>query len=349
MWKRLADYRLQRAGSRNAAISAEELGHARSVLFAVFSRYGDSVITFKVLDEFLRRYPGKRCMLVTTPQALPYAQAIIRSDVNYYALNKRRSVLTMARLFRDLRRDPPDLGFNPWSHGKESQALISFAERFHLFTDFAATAEWRNHYQRVRQYLHLPDPAVERPSDPPKDVARIVLAPFSTDRRRSLSADDVARLLRLLENRFPGARATLALFAREARAVDGLGGTRFFFGKTRRDSEQFLALLRDSDLFVGVDAGPLHLADALGIPCFGLFGPTPPERVVDRQSRVLPLRVPGLTGYLCDIRSCADPLCLHRLVAGASLSIPVTVDFDRVPQAETTKCRAVEHLEPAAK
>ena len=340
MWARLASHRLQKAGPRNAAISAEELETARSVLFAVFSRYGDSVITFKVLDEFLRRYPDKRGTLVTTPQALPYAQAIIRPDVRYYALNKRRSVLTIARLFRDLWHDPPDVGLNPWSHGKESQALISFARRFYPFTDFAATVEWRNHYQRVRQYLHLPDPAVARPNDPPDNVARIVVAPFSTDRRRSLSADDVARLLRLLHDRYPGSHLTLALFAREARAVDGLGGARFFFGKNRRHSEQFLALLRDSDLFVGVDAGPLHLADALGVPCFGLFGPTPPERVVDRQTRVMPLRVPGLTGYLCDIRSCADPLCLHQLVADTSLPAPVAIDFARRPLAEATRCRA---------
>lgn len=340
MWTQLANYLLQRAGPRNAAISAEELRTARSVLFAVFSRYGDSVIAFKVLDELLRRYPDKRCTLVTTPQALPYAQAIIRSDVRYYALNKRRSVLTIVRLFHELWRDPPDLGFNPWSHGKESQALISFARRFHPFTDFATTVEWRNHYQRVRQYLHLPDPVVEQPKSLPPSVGRMVLAPFSTDPRRSLSADDVTRLLRLLKDRYPGAHVTLALFPREARAVEALGGARFFFGKTRRDSEQFLALLRHADLFVGVDAGPLHLADALGMPCLGLFGPTPPERVLDRQSRVLPLRVPGLAGYRCDITSCVDPLCLHQLVAGAGLPMPVAIDFERVPRAESARCRA---------
>ncbi len=346
MWTQLANYRLQRAGPRNAAISAEELRTARSVLFAVFSRYGDSVIAFKVLDELLRRYPDKRCTLVTTPQALPYAQAIIRAEVRYYALNKRRSLLTVARLLHDLRRDPPDLGFNPWSHGAESQALISFARRFYPFTDFATTVEWRNHYQRVRQYLHLPDPVVDQTQSLPLRVAHMAVAPFSTDPRRSLSADDVARLLRLLAHRYPGAHVTLALFPREARAVGSLGVARFFFGKTRRDSERFLALLRSSDLLVGVDAGPLHLADALGIPCLGLFGPTPPERVLDRQTRVLPLRVPGLTGYRCDITSCADPLCLHQLVAGAGLPMPVAIDCERIPQAETTQCRAVDSGTP---
>jgi hypothetical protein len=83
MWTRLATHRLQSVGTRNAPISADELDHARSVLFAVFSRYGDSVITFKVVEEFLRRHSDKHCTLVTTPQALPYAQAIIHWDVKY--------------------------------------------------------------------------------------------------------------------------------------------------------------------------------------------------------------------------------------------------------------------------
>jgi hypothetical protein len=128
-----------------------------------------------------------------------------------------------------------------------------------------------------------------------------------------------------------------------------VGGERFFFGTTRHDSEQFLALLGSADLFVGVDAGPSHLADALGIPSFGLFGPTPPGRVVDRQTRVMALRVTGLDGYLCDIRSCADRLCLHQLVSGTSLPIPVVVDFEHAPRVESESCRAVERdVSPAS-
>src|SRR4029077_20099144 len=33
-------------------------------------------------------------------------------------------------------------------------------------------------------------------------------------------------------------------------------------------------LLQKSDLFVGVDSGPMNLAAAVGTPAFGLFGPT---------------------------------------------------------------------------
>jgi heptosyltransferase-1 len=39
-----------------------------------------------------------------------------------------------------------------------------------------------------------------------------------------------------------------------------------------------VALLRRTDLFVGGDTGPMHLAVALGVPTVALFGPTDPKR-----------------------------------------------------------------------
>src|SRR5207248_8783933 len=37
-------------------------------------------------------------------------------------------------------------------------------------------------------------------------------------------------------------------------------------------------LLRDAQLVIGGDTGPLHLAAALGTPVIGLYGPTNPAR-----------------------------------------------------------------------
>jgi len=37
-----------------------------------------------------------------------------------------------------------------------------------------------------------------------------------------------------------------------------------------------ISLLKNASLFVGVDSGPLHFADSLGVPCIGLYGPTSP-------------------------------------------------------------------------
>jgi len=45
----------------------------------------------------------------------------------------------------------------------------------------------------------------------------------------------------------------------------------------RADLQQVAALLSQSDLVVGIDTGPLHMAAALGTPWVGLFGPTNPR------------------------------------------------------------------------
>ena len=41
---------------------------------------------------------------------------------------------------------------------------------------------------------------------------------------------------------------------------------------------EMMALLRGAELVVAADSGPLHLANALGTPVVGLFGPTSPDR-----------------------------------------------------------------------
>lgn len=41
---------------------------------------------------------------------------------------------------------------------------------------------------------------------------------------------------------------------------------------------RLVALMRRTDLFVGGDSGPLHLAAALGVPAVAVFGPTDPAR-----------------------------------------------------------------------
>jgi heptosyltransferase-2 len=45
------------------------------------------------------------------------------------------------------------------------------------------------------------------------------------------------------------------------------------------------ALLRDADLFIGNDSGPLHLAALLEVPLIGLFGPASPELTAPLSAR----------------------------------------------------------------
>ncbi len=339
MWKRLARRRLACRASGRGPVAAAEIEAAESVLFAVFARYGDSVIAFKLIREFARRYPAKRYRLVTTPQALPYAQAIIGADWPMIGIDKRRHWFRVARLLQALRRDPPALGLNPWSHGVESEYLISHAQRYFPYRDFAHFTRADNLYMRIRRYLQLPDPPVSRTAALPARAQRIVVAPFSTDVRKSLNHDDLRKLVGWLKAHYGEASIAAALFPEEDEKVGDLPIARFHFGKSRRRSRAFLELVKGSDLFVGVDAGPLHLADALGIPAIGIFGPTAPETILDRDSGIVPLRLNAMQGWFCDIRDCADALCLHRLLDSVLLP-PTPVDFARPATLEVEVCRA---------
>ena len=339
MWKRLTRKRLEANAAGNAPLMADQIARASSVLFAVFARYGDSVITFKLLREFARTWPAKRYLLITSSQALPYAEAILPKEIRCVGFDKHRDLLGLWRLTRKLKREPFDIGFNPWSHGLESEYFVSFASRFLPYGAFAGFPRTHNLYDRARSYLGLAAQPAALTGKIPAQPKRILISPFSTDVRKSLNADDLRKLIAWLGKRYPEANLALALFPEEDGKVGDLAIARFHFGKSRKRSRTFLELVKGSDLFVGVDAGPLHLADALGIPSIGIFGPTAPETILDRDSGIVPLRLNAMAGWFCDIRDCADPVCLHRLLAGTLLP-PAPVDFTRPPTLEIEVCRA---------
>ncbi|MBW1992416.1 MAG: hypothetical protein JRI59_09945 [Deltaproteobacteria bacterium] len=309
----LLQKRISRHRHRNREIAPAELEHARTLLFTVFSRYGDGIIAFKVIREFIACHPDKTYYLLTSHQLRPYAEALVDRRVKVLSVRKRSPRQMLDTLWR-LHRAKIDIGFNPWGSPGESEFFLTLAERFYTFASLKFPVT-ENLYARVRQYLSLPAPErQENPPPVPQPVKRLLLAPFSTDVRKGLAVADVASLLAWLGRQFPGARVTVALAEEEQKRVRGLPVTEvFIFGKSEEKSRQFLRLVQESDLFAGVDAGPLHLADALGKPAIGLFGPTAPEAILDVDSRVLPLRAPELRGTFCAVHSCRDPRCLHAL------------------------------------
>ncbi len=339
MWKRLTRKRLEAAGACNAPVTGTDIAQARSVLFAVFARYGDSVITFKLLREFARTYPDKKYLLITSPQVLPYAEAILSPGIRCVGFDKHRDVIGLWHLKRLLQRQPFDVGFNPWSHGLESEYFISFAKRFYPYRVFAKFPRTHNLYDRARSYLGLVTKPAALTGKIPTQAKQILISPFSTDVRKSLNADDLKKLVAWIGKRYEDASLALALFPEEDEKVGDLPLARFYFGKSRKRSRAFLEMVKGCDLFVGVDAGPLHLADALGIPSIGIFGPTAPETILDRDSGIVPLRLNAMQGWFCDIRDCHDPLCLHRLL-GSALLPPARVDFTHPPTIEIEVCRA---------
>jgi hypothetical protein len=350
MWQWIIKRRLAEKVALSTPISPAEFKQATCVVFPVFARYGDSVIAFKAINEFIAAHPEKHYTIITTHQALPYARELITgaARVQFFAVNKRRNPLRMWRLSSMLRRDPPDIGLNPWSHGEESEYFASFAKRFFLYRTFANFSREENLYRRARDYLSLPRRVMPIAGFTLAQARRVVIVPFSTDVRKSLSADDLTVLLRQVRERFKPQSVTIAAFDDELARINDATIESFVFRKSQQSSEDFLALLRATDLFIGVDAGPLHLASAMNIPSIGIFGPTAVETILDYAgSGVRPLRTATLDGVFCDVLSCREPVCIHQLQTQLDFDKPIQVDFTKRPQLEVRVCRAVDQDDAA--
>ena len=84
-------------------------------------------------------------------------------------------------------------------------------------------------------------------------------------------------------------------------------------GKT--DLPGLCSLLKDMDLLVTVDSGPMHWADAMGVPLVAVFGATDPARTGPYRQRVHVVAKNGLACRPCHSRTCArgDLACLRTL------------------------------------
>src|SRR5208282_5983780 len=154
---------------------------------------------------------------------------------------------------------------------------------------------------------------------------------------KSVSSNDVGALIGQIRHNFLDAKITTALQEKE-RSSFRADTDVFIFGKSLKRSEAFLRLLESSDLFIGVDAGPLHLADAMGVSAVGIFGPTAPETILDRTSAILPVRHSCLDVTFCFVRQCKKPLCIQELFRTDFLRHSKRTEFDRKIRLETEAC-----------
>ena len=92
--------------------------------------------------------------------------------------------------------------------------------------------------------------------------------------------DKWVKLIKILKERhdlnpyFTGAKQDKELYEELAR----LSGVKSVNMAGELNIRESMALYRHMDLAVCVDSGPSHLASAVGVPTFTLFGPTDPER-----------------------------------------------------------------------
>lgn len=77
--------------------------------------------------------------------------------------------------------------------------------------------------------------------------------------------------------------------------------------------------LRAADLLVAADSLPLHLANALGTPVLGLYGPKDPAVTGPFFDRSRVVRS-GVACSPCTLRRCNDRICMERLSVGTAFA-----------------------------
>jgi heptosyltransferase-1 len=76
-----------------------------------------------------------------------------------------------------------------------------------------------------------------------------------------------------------------------------------------------VALLQRSDLYVGVDSGPMHIAAFTDTPVVAIFGPTDPAKVGPYCAGHIILRNESLECLTCRKRSCEEMKCMTGVTA----------------------------------
>ncbi len=135
-------------------------------------------------------------------------------------------------------------------------------------------------------------------------------------------SDQFNHLISRLQTIYPDIQVVLFGSEKEAQRIDRVvkGIDRNCYnlaGKlTLRESMAAISLCR---LFISNDSGLMHLADALGIPLLGIFGPTIPHktRPIGKQSEILFKKV---SCSPCKFRECPiDHRCMTGLTVGMVL------------------------------
>jgi ADP-heptose:LPS heptosyltransferase len=328
--------RLKKVYRSSSQISTTDLQTAKTILFSIFSRYGDGIISFTIIKEFILKYPYKKYIILVPRQQFPYAKILLGqyNNVLIKKINKRNPI-SFIKIVYFLQHTNIDLGLNPWGHGMDSEYFISFAKKFFFYKQFDKFAKTDNLYDRIRLYFHL-DIIKEKQliSYDIQNKKNIVIAPISSDITKNLSIAQTQTLILFLKHKFPSASITLALPKKFKYFYKNI--EKFIFGKSVHNSNQYLQLLHNCDLFIGVDSGPLHLALALDVHSIGIFGPTSPNTILDNNQKIIILRSEKMVNYFCFVKNCQNPICINETLYNQINSEKHLLDKNVI--LETQKC-----------
>ena len=235
------------------AIKLKDIQNANKVLFALFTRYGDTIIDLVVIQEFVEQYPSKDFLILCPKQMKPYFDELT-PNLRCIGINKR-NYLDMFKLNFFLKKWSPDIGFNPWSFGAEGSFFLSYCQKFQFYKDFNKP-QVINHYEVVRKYLELPEKIWKiKDSTLELNYQRVLICPESTDSKRSISIEQLDRIVNDAMINFENPIITIASLSSYYLQSNC---NSFIFKKTDKSSKKFIKLVKDSGLVICADSAPLH-------------------------------------------------------------------------------------------
>jgi len=83
----------------------------------------------------------------------------------------------------------------------------------------------------------------------------------------------------------------------------------------RLSLSEAVALMEMSDVYVGVDSGPMHIAAFVRKPVVAIFGPTDPAKVGPYGQSHRIIRRTELDCLACRKRYCNECLCMQRIAS----------------------------------
>ena len=253
-----------------------DIERSKKILFSIFTRYGDTIISIVVIKEFIKKFPNKKYLILCSRQMEPYVKELL-PRLECVSLDKR-NLLDVIKLNSILKKRKIDIGFNPWSFGYESCYFLTYCQNFLFYKDNKRSNQV-NHYEVVRQYLHLESKKwVICDLATNSNYKKILICPHSTDKSRSISNIKLENVISNLLQKYPKSEITIASMDR---ADIRLTINQFYFNKTAESSQNFIDLVKQSDLMICADSGPLHIGNALNKPLIAFFNATKPEVVIN--------------------------------------------------------------------
>lgn len=262
--------------------SIDEVRKSSKILFSIFTRYGDTIIDLMVIKEFISLFPNKYYLIICPKQMTPYVNEFLPS-IECIGINKR-NLYDMFKMNMLLKKKQFDIGFNPWSNGLDSSFFISYCNRFAFYKDFDKP-KFINHYQVVRRYLNLPEKDWKiKQLRLKKSYKKILICPQSTDDSRNIPNDQLDTLIDEYNQLYNNPEVTIASMDE---SFFRSGCKKFKFEKSVSKSKFFLSIMKQSDLIVCSDSGPVHIATALNKDLIVFMRATKPKYVLNSDALVL--------------------------------------------------------------